>query len=57
MVSTLHLEFVRDVAVTAIWHPVSILPFYFSNQVLLLFRLAVCPTEVIFSGLPCSIAM
>lgn len=45
MVSTLHPELFRHVAEIAICNVVFILPFYFPNTVLILFRSVLCPTK------------
>ena len=50
MVSTLHLEFFRNVAEISICKLLFILPFYFPNNVIL-FRSVLCPTkDYIFPG-------
>ena len=45
MVSILHLEFFRNVAEIAICNIIFILPFYFPNTILILFRSVLCPTK------------
>lgn len=59
MVPTLHLEFFKVVAETAICNLISFLPFYFSNRVLILFRSAVFPTKdyIFWAPLQLSMAM
>ena len=57
MISTMYLEFFRDMGETAVCNPIPILLFHFNNRVLILFRSAVYPTKDYIFWAPLQLSM